>query len=556
MRRQNLMKSRVVNSQSGMALFIALMLTLMLSIIGIAIIKTSNDEISIAGNELQELIAFTSAEAGLEKASAEIQTYYEAHSMAPTSMPVGVEGLAGGTIAYATTDNGTATMSKLTMGPLTGLNALIKTYTISSVGTSTIDSSQVMLTQEFQAALVPIFQFAVFYDNDLWATPAEAMTVSGRVHVNGNMYLQCSDELNFDGRVTSSGEIHHGFPGWSGVGTPSGDVRFADKDGNLQDMYAGGDWLDADDPHWYDTASARWGGNVRDGAFGVDDLNLPLTGSTDPHKIIERYNGGANPDSYENRADLKIMNGIPYAFNGASWVDISASLPANTIQNTSFYDDREDKWVNSTDIDMGLLKTSAYFPANGVIYSSDESGSTYNGLRLVNGSDIGQPLSIFSENPLYVQGDFNTVNKQPAAVAADAVSYLSNDWDDANSDKSLRTDRTVSTATTVNVSMISGDAEPTSTSYGGGLANLPRFLEHWDKTKFTFNGSMVNLWRAQQASGLWCYGGYNEYYTAPTRDYRFDTDLEDPSKLPPETPQVQSFVRLGWKQEYVSTSDH
>jgi len=367
------------------------------------------------------------------------------------------------------------------------------------------------------------------------------------------MYLQCSDKLNFDGKVTAAGDIHHGFPGWSGIGDPGGEVNFKDRNDNYQNMEQGGVWLDADSPNWYDSASARWGGNIQDKAFGQEALNLPLTNASgDAHKLIERATG--NPDSYENKAGLKILDGVVYKKSGGVWQDVTASLPVGTVTNTSFYDDREDKWVNSTDIDMNMLAGSGYFPSNGVIYSSDQRFG-YNATRLVNGSDIGQPLSVFCENPVYVQGDYNTNDKQPAAVIADAVSFLSNDWDDSRSDKSLRTYRTVSSATEVNLSFITGDREPTSASYGGGLANLPRFLEHWNTTKFTIRGSMVNLWRSQQATGLWCYGGYNEYYTAPTRDYQFDPDLNDPNKLPPETPVVRVFQRIGWKQDFVGYDD-
>jgi len=544
-----------ITNEKGLATFVALILMVMLTLVGLAALKLADDEISIAGNEMNEMVCFYAAEAGLETASAALQTDYETSSTPGQTLPAGVQSLnSNASVAYVTTDNGAAVMDRLTHGTLAGLNALVKTYTISSIGTSLTDGSQVRLTQEFECALVPIFQFAVFYANDLWTTPAKDMTVTGRVHVNGNMYLQCSQSLSFDGKVTASGDIYHGFPAWSGTGTASGDVNFKASDGSLVSMNQNGSWLDASDSYWYDSASTRWGGNVRDQAFGQDGLNVPLANAGgDPHLLIER--GSGNPDSYEHKATFKIIDGVPYTKIGSVWQDISALLPAGTITNTSFYDDREDVWVNSTDLDMNLLQTSTYFPSNGVVYSSDQR-TGFNATRLVNATDVGNPVSVFCENPVYVKGDFNTVDKQPAAIVADAVNFLSNDWQDANSNQSLRTLRTVSSPTVVNASIISGDCVPTSSSYGGGLANLPRFLEHWDSTKFTLNGSMVNLWRSTQATGQWLYGGLNEYYTAPTRDYRFDTDLEDPTKLPPETPVVRSFGRSGWKQTdvgYVST---
>ncbi len=539
-----------INSERGMAALIALMMIAMLTLLGLAALSSSDDEVTIAGNELQETRAFYAAEAGLEIAAAQMHTEYDSTGFPPVDLPVGTATVNGCTVTYSSTDDGAAHQEVLTGGTMAGLHALVKSFGMSSTGVSPIENVKVQLSQSFEAALVPIFQFAVFYENDLWTQPAEEMTVTGRVHVNGNMYLQASDKLLFNGRVTAAGEIHHGFPGGLYPGV-NGGVYFKDAVGLYRNMYEAGYWLDADHPEWFQRATERWGGKVQDEAFGQEELNLPLTNSDgDIHKIIERKE--SNQDSYETKATFVIRDGVPYAKIGGLWQDVSLMLPAGTITSTSFYDAREKMSVSSTDIDMSMLKTSGFFPSNGVLYSSDHR-SGYPGIRLKNGSNIGSPLSVFSENPLYVLGDYNTVNKQPAAVIADAVTFLSNNWKDANSTKNMNYRTT--TPTTVNVSMISGDRDPAEQQYSGGLANLPRFLEDWDKTKFTYRGSMVNLWRTRQADGDWHYGDSQAYYTAPTRDYGFDTDLNDPNKLPPATPCVRVFQRTGWKQEYVGNDE-
>ena len=133
------------------------------------------------------------------------------------------------------------------------------------------------------------------------------------------------------------------------------------------------------------------------------------------------------------------------------------------------------------------------------------------------------------------------------AVAGDVVTYLSNNWNDPSSYGNVA-DRKAA-ATTVNLSMITGDAEPTSTNYGGGLENLARFIEDWRGNEFKVRGSMINLWRTQQARGDWSYGSY---YTAPTRNWSFDDDLSDPTKLPPETPSIRIFQRKGWVQQDIA----
>jgi type II secretory pathway pseudopilin PulG len=537
------MKTRVTNER-GVATLVALLMIGMLLLIGLAALSTTDDEIAIAGNEKQEMRAFYAAEAGLEQAAAALEVEFDSTGQPPLSLPGGSYAVNGCQGVYKTVDGGAAETKVLTSGTLAGLHALVKSYTILGSATSDLADASVVLSQSFETALVPIFQFAVFYENDLWTTPIYDMDIDGRVHVNGDMYLQAFTKLSFSSRVSASGGIYHGLPNGMSSGT-TGDVQFKDASGNMVSMKEGSGWLEASDSHWHDSAAGRWQGMVSDESFGQQELKLPLTGSSDAHKIIERASG--NPDSYENKAGLKIIDGVPYVYSGSNWVDVSGSLPSGTITEVKFYDGREQKEVRSTEIDMDKLSTSGYMPSNGVIYSSDRRSGYYNGLRLSNGADIGQPLSVFSENPVYVQGDFNTTDKQPVAVAGDCVTFLSNDWSDADSYKNLS--YRVPSATTVNVALISGDDEPTSSNYGGGLENLPRFLEDWRSKKFTLRGSLINLWRSRQAQGAWSYGSY---YTAPTRDWGFDSDFNDPNKLPPETPAVRTFFRTGWQQQYVN----
>ena len=540
---------RKLKDNRGMSTFIALMMMVMLTLIGVAAIKMANDEVTIAGNEMNEMQAFYAAEAGLERAASAIQYSYMTTNQPPATLPTGSEALSGVVAAYSTSVNGALEQRTLTQGTLAGLNASVRSFTITSSASSSIDNSQIILSQEFEAAMVPIFQFAVFYGNDLEIAPGPDMTLIGRVHSNGNLWVQSGSNLHMESFVTCSGQFLHGRKGPGGVS--NGNVYIKDPDGNYMNMKnADGSFLEATDAGWYDSAATRWGGRVQDSAFGQGTLELPLTNVGDPHKLIER--GSGNPDSYEHKSDLRIIDGVVEARVGASWVNVTALMPAGTITSTTFTDLHEGTTVNSTDIDMSLLSSSAYFPASGVVYVSDQR-SGFNGTRLTNGADIGNPVSIFSENPVYVQGDFNTVDKKPAAICGDAVTFLSNNWADSNSNKAIAS--RPASATTVNASIMTGNNETTSSNYNGGLENLPRFLEGWSGIDFNFKGSLVNLWNSQQAIGPWSYGSY---YTAPNRNWSYDTDLDDPANLPPETPVVRVFQRVGWRQQnvgYVLQSD-
>jgi hypothetical protein len=62
-----------INSQRGMAALIALLMVGMLTLLGLAALSISDDEITVAGNALQETKAFNLAEAGIERSLAQLK---------------------------------------------------------------------------------------------------------------------------------------------------------------------------------------------------------------------------------------------------------------------------------------------------------------------------------------------------------------------------------------------------------------------------------------------------------------------------------------------------
>ena len=131
---------------------------------------------------------------------------------------------------------------------------------------------------------------------------------------------------------------------------------------------------------------------------------------------------------------------------------------------------------------------------------------------------------------------------------ADAITILSNNWNDGNSWQGLGT-RTA-TNTQVNACYMTGNTETGSegNGYNGGLENLPRFLEIWSDATFKWRGSAADLWYSRQATGAWSLG---TYYRAPYLDWAFDPDLLDPSKLPPGAPMVNVVLRTSWRQTVI-----
>ena len=273
-----------------------------------------------------------------------------------------------------------------------------------------------------------------------------------------------------------------------------------------------------------------------------------------------------------NSADIVIKIDSSKATTDASRVVVTgpnltasgaAAIKATVLNTTNLYDFREAASAPVTSIDMKKLTaaaaSSSNFTAgnsfNGVAYIYD-SRSGKNGIRLQNGAELDTDITVASEDPIYVQGDYNTgggyndaaagkthnVNAVPSnasgnasgtdstfasgytpkasAIVGDAVMVLSNDWNDANASKSLS--NRIASHTTVNAAFVAGYV-PTdyqnNGAPGGGIHNLQRFLEDWGGRSFSFNGSMIQTFISQQWTGLWDAGSV---YNPPDRHWSYD----------------------------------
>jgi hypothetical protein len=282
------------------------------------------------------------------------------------------------------------------------------------------------------------------------------------------------------------------------------------------------------------------------------------------------------------------------------------SIAACVTTNRPIADNREGGLVRTTILDVNAFSTLATNGTlsnfSGVLYIAD-AGATYQppsgtpvpgtpvtctvggvtennvvrrAIRLKNGATLKGKLTIVSDNPIYIQGDYNTGVNPPSnsgtytsptasgytrwasAIIGDAISVLSNNWTvlgDANSTQS-RPQR-VATNTTINAALVSGNNPSNGTTYSGGGENFVRYLEDWNKNSNTFcyYGSMVQLYKSQQAIGAW--SGSGNQYQAPTQkwyyDINFSADHNDNSHWgsPPGNLQIAAYLQQQrWYQVY------
>ncbi|OGC96476.1 MAG: hypothetical protein A2W25_14915 [candidate division Zixibacteria bacterium RBG_16_53_22] len=538
-------------NDKGVVLVVVMLLLLMLSLIGIASITTSTSDMTVAGNELNQTGAFYAAESGIEKAAAAIVTSFETNGTPPSPLPSGSQTQGAYQYSYSTVADGSPVQMTLADGAYRGLYGLVRKYNITSTGLDNSGESSVTLKMAMQDALIPLFQFAVFYQNDLEFSPSTVMTLGGRVHANGEVFLQSSGGLNINSYLTAAGNIHHGPKAGSGLGSLAGDVLIMDKNGAYQNMKNNdGTWLDASSAGWVNSSLSRWSGLVEDDAHGITQLEMPVVTDGPATDLIDR--GAGNNDSFELKAGLKFVDGQVYYLSApGTWTNVTAAMIAQgVITARTFYDAREAQDVYSLDIDVQRLTASGYYPSNGVIYASVPAVSgVISGVRLRNATTLPRATTFATDNPLYTVGNFNTVTKKPAAIMADAVTVLSSSWDDSRSTQPLGSRG--ASATQLNASFITGTTETGQDghAYNGGLENSLRLLESWNNVTMTWRGSAVSLWYSRQATGVWSYGNY---YIAPTRDWAFDIDLLNIANLPPGTPMVNIVQRTQWYQIFAA----
>ena len=189
--------------------------------------------------------------------------------------------------------------------------------------------------------------------------------------------------------------------------------------------------------------------------------------------------------------------------------------------------------VPITSIDMKELGKSGHFPSNGILFVGGYGAGTGTdalGFELHDGKKLEDDLTVISPNSLYIRGDYNKDGKKSAAVIADAINLLSNDWDNSKGPGDLPGAKD----TTYNMSVVTGDVEEVGGKLQGTAMNVLRRHEDWTGDKEKINGSIATLFRSQYATGDFQVGG--DYYRPPKREWEFDEDLADIANMPPSTP--------------------
>ncbi|MFQ5965154.1 MAG: PilX N-terminal domain-containing pilus assembly protein [Candidatus Scalinduaceae bacterium] len=553
-----------VRNEKGIVLVSTIALVAILALMGTISVNTTNTEMKISKNYKTSVQAFYAATGGAEYGLSNLRQRLKS-VLYPT---IGyINGIPDPTMTGYNFDEfsfvkvGGTNTSTIASGNFSGLTSVNQNYNIiSKASIAGINAATAKVALSVEDNLIPLFQFAVFYNDDLEIHPGPDMIFSGgRIHSNKDIYLGANNTLSINSKTTTAGNVIYQRKTTGAEQNVNGIVQFKDAGGNYQAVKISGIVLDSNNPNWAVESINRWNGNLKSTEHGIFELNLvPLPETSSPIEIIKPGETldpatSTEPEAlkqarYYWKAGLRIIDGVAYGINGNVLDLTNGGTETNPITTETFYEAREGYNITVATVNVGILNTNTV--ATNAIYSAPEPGVLYvsqtgsnKGVRLKNGATLpAGGLTVASVNPVYIQGNYNLANV-PAAVAADAVTILSNSWSDPNSSLNLNTNR-VASNTTVKAAIMTGHIASAGSQYSGGLENFPRFLEKWSSKTFTYSGSLVSLWQSEQATGNWQYGA--PVYKAPIRDWSYGIDI---GNMPPGTPFVRLVQKVGWYQD-------
>jgi hypothetical protein len=459
------------------------------------------------------------------------------------------------------------------------------------------------------------WSYAIFYVDDLELQPTTSLTVTGPIHTNSSLFIGTS---NFTaGSYCEYGSDYvNGYstkdPRYPGSGFTAPNFAKSDPSLTLSDCppsqvspYLPFGWslnLDGSTNN-----NQSYHEILERPASGTDSLANVRYYSQPGYRIVINADTTVTATRIDSTGAVTTLNGGAYN----TWVGNNGQGSSTTIleQNKPLYDAREGGAVKVTNVDVSKIVSSLPLTGwTGLVYLADAGATTYNAdgtvksagtaatvtingvnysttkraFRLINahalpsptpasGSSYPRPgLTIVSENPVYIQGNYNTSSstsatvpsnsgtytdpdasgytRQPSAIVADAITALSSGWNDSNSASGIGS-RIATANTTINAAFVAGNIPSNGTKYSGGGENFIRLLEDWSSRTFCYYGSMVQLFASNQAVGFW--NGDGTIYSSPSTTKWYYDDTIFSSASPPGNLQIAAYLQQQrWYQVY------
>jgi hypothetical protein len=371
-----------------------------------------------------------------------------------------------------------------------------------------------------------LFQFALFYQGDLEIASGSKMDIRGPVSTNGNVYVGGANgqSVHFFDRVSFGGTLN---------GDREGRHDFVMRHPDSPPPPAGAAALTA--PRF--NAPRRVAANPLEdheleNFVGGVDVDLVLAQSDLFANENELYHSLISPPPAApvedvpviaarrlyNQAGLRLKVGSADG-HGVELVDEDGRSMTDDLRfqaflsgvrtTSKFYDHREGREIDVTTVDVAALSAALNnatdFGFNGILYVEHTSPET-GAVRLINGASLpgARGFTFGTNTGVYIQGNYNNIERAgvmvPAAIAADAITLLSNEWEDSNSAGGL-SQRVAASDVTVVAGLLTGNTPTAPGRNSGGAQNLIRIMEDWGGRRITLRGSIGQLFESRYFRG-------------------------------------------------------
>ncbi len=185
------------SGEAGMVLIAVLLILTFLMALAASLTTSVVMDTTLRGGFARTTTGFYAAESGVNHGIGDYRNIFLARGVptaadfAPRTLTIGNR-----TVEYQLTElAGDPQSVTIPSGQLFGgLNAIRYSYTVKSQAASGGETEAVVGAQ-FDVDNIPLFQFAAFYKNDLEILPGADMHLHGRVHTNGDLYLNSDAHL-------------------------------------------------------------------------------------------------------------------------------------------------------------------------------------------------------------------------------------------------------------------------------------------------------------------------------------------------------------------------
>src|ERR1041384_255928 len=196
--------------ERGTAALTSVLILALLSLFTAATLSKVTTEAVMMGNDYANTKAFYAAQASLELMSRNFNKIFDS-KLTPSAADItniqntkpNIEGF---NFIQSIGQSGGQDTKPIDSGDYAGLLSLRTPYKLDTTATYP-SGAQVELTRTFVNHQIPIFQFGIFYNDDMEFHPGPIFDFGGRVHSNANIFMMSGDNLYFRSRVTAAGQI-------------------------------------------------------------------------------------------------------------------------------------------------------------------------------------------------------------------------------------------------------------------------------------------------------------------------------------------------------------